>query len=153
MMPQLGETVTEGTITRWMKGVGDQVERDEPLFEVSTDKVDSEVPSPAAGVLTEILVPEGETVEVGVRLAVIGDGDRALPVPTPQPATTTAADSRVPPRRTPSPRRACATPTTSRTSPTGGAGARTGRGEQRRQRRAAAPLADRAPDPGRERHR
>src|SRR5579862_4423054 len=74
MMPQLGETVTEGTITRWMKGVGDNVERDEPLFEVSTDKVDSEVPSPAAGVLTEILVPEGETVEVGVKLAVIGDG-------------------------------------------------------------------------------
>jgi 2-oxoglutarate dehydrogenase E2 component (dihydrolipoamide succinyltransferase) len=77
MMPQLGETVTEGTITRWMKGVGDAVERDEPLFEVSTDKVDSEVPSPAAGVLTEILVPEGETVEVGVRLAVIGDGAAA----------------------------------------------------------------------------
>jgi pyruvate dehydrogenase E2 component (dihydrolipoamide acetyltransferase) len=74
MMPQLGETVTEGTITRWMKAVGDAVERDEPLFEVSTDKVDSEVPSPAAGVLSEILVPEGETVEVGVRLAVIGDG-------------------------------------------------------------------------------
>src|SRR6185437_1553792 len=74
MMPQLGETVTEGTITRWMKGVGDTVERDEPLFEVSTDKVDSEVPSPAAGVLSEILVPEGETVEVGVKLAVIGDG-------------------------------------------------------------------------------
>jgi pyruvate dehydrogenase E2 component (dihydrolipoamide acetyltransferase) len=73
-MPQLGETVTEGTVTRWMKAVGDAVERDEPLFEVSTDKVDSEVPSPAAGVLTEILVPEGETVEVGVRLAVIGDG-------------------------------------------------------------------------------
>ena len=57
MMPQLGETVTEGTITRWMKAVGDAVERDEPLFEVSTDKVDSEVPSPAAGVLSEILVP------------------------------------------------------------------------------------------------
>jgi pyruvate dehydrogenase E2 component (dihydrolipoamide acetyltransferase) len=74
MMPQLGETVTEGTITRWMKAVGDEVERDEPLFEVSTDKVDSEVPSPAAGVLSEILVPEGETVEVGVKLAVIGDG-------------------------------------------------------------------------------
>jgi pyruvate dehydrogenase E2 component (dihydrolipoamide acetyltransferase) len=72
-MPQLGETVTEGTITRWMKAVGDTVTRDEPLFEVSTDKVDSEVPSPAAGVLTEILVPEGETVEVGVRLAVNGD--------------------------------------------------------------------------------
>ena len=73
-MPQLGETVTEGTITRWMKSVGDSVERDEPLYEVSTDKVDSEVPSPAAGVLTEILVPEGETVEVGVTLAVIGEG-------------------------------------------------------------------------------
>ena len=58
-MPQLGETVTEGTITRWMKSVGEQVERDEPLFEVSTDKVDSEVPAPAAGVLSEILVPEG----------------------------------------------------------------------------------------------
>ncbi|HEX3946788.1 MAG TPA: biotin/lipoyl-containing protein, partial [Acidimicrobiales bacterium] len=72
-MPQLGETVTEGTITRWMKGVGDQVERDEPLFEVSTDKVDSEVPAPASGILTEILVQEGDTVEVGARLAVIGD--------------------------------------------------------------------------------
>src|ERR1700677_4243236 len=80
MMPQLGETVTEGTITRWMKGVGDAVERDEPLFEVSTDKVDSEVPSPAAGVLSEILVPEGETVEVGVKLAVIGDGAATAPV-------------------------------------------------------------------------
>ena len=79
MMPQLGETVTEGTITRWMKAVGDAVERDEPLFEVSTDKVDSEVPSPAAGVLSEILVPEGETVEVGVKLAVIGDGAAAAP--------------------------------------------------------------------------
>ncbi len=73
-MPQLGETVTEGTITKWLKQVGDQVAIDEPLFEVSTDKVDSEVPSPVAGVLTEIVVPEGDTVDVGVRLAVIGDG-------------------------------------------------------------------------------
>jgi 2-oxoglutarate dehydrogenase E2 component (dihydrolipoamide succinyltransferase) len=88
MMPQLGETVTEGTITRWMKGVGDSVERDEPLFEVSTDKVDSEVPSPAAGVLSEILVPEGETVEVGVKLAVIGDG---APTAAPDTAAATAA--------------------------------------------------------------
>jgi pyruvate dehydrogenase E2 component (dihydrolipoamide acetyltransferase) len=79
IMPQLGETVTEGTITRWMKAVGDAVERDEPLFEVSTDKVDSEVPSPAAGVLSEIIVPEGETVEVGVKLAVIGDGAGSVP--------------------------------------------------------------------------
>src|SRR5271168_4829374 len=88
-MPQLGETVTEGTITRWMKAVGDAVARDEPLFEVSTDKVDSEVPSPAAGVLREILVPEGETVEVGVRLAVIGaesDARAAAPEAPPAPA-------------------------------------------------------------------
>jgi 2-oxoglutarate dehydrogenase E2 component (dihydrolipoamide succinyltransferase) len=72
-MPQLGETVTEGTITRWAKQVGDQVAEDEVLFEVSTDKVDSEVPSPAAGYLAEILVQEGETADVGAKLAVISD--------------------------------------------------------------------------------
>ena len=72
-MPQLGETVTEGTITRWMKAIGDTVARDEPLFEVSTDKVDSEVPSPAEGVLSAILVEEGDTVDVGVKLAEITD--------------------------------------------------------------------------------
>ena len=64
-LPQLGESVTEGTITRWFKGVGDQVAEDEPLFEVSTDKVDSEVPSPASGYLVEILVPEGVHVALG----------------------------------------------------------------------------------------
>ncbi len=73
-MPQLGETVTEGTITRWAKKVGDAVDEDEVLFEVSTDKVDSEVPSPVAGVLAEILVQEGETADVGAKLAVITDG-------------------------------------------------------------------------------
>ncbi len=73
-MPQLGETVTEGTITRWAKQVGDPIAEDEVLFEVSTDKVDSEVPSPVAGVVAEILVAEGETVDVGTRLAVISDG-------------------------------------------------------------------------------
>ncbi|MDQ3757373.1 MAG: hypothetical protein M3394_05955, partial [Actinomycetota bacterium] len=72
-MPQLGETVTEGTITRWAKQVGDRVEEDEVLFEVSTDKVDSEVPAPTSGFVAEILVPEGETVAVGTRLAVISD--------------------------------------------------------------------------------
>src|SRR5689334_7868608 len=82
-MPQLGETVTEGTITRWLKQVGDAVDVDEPLFEVSTDKVDSEVPSPSAGVLTEILVPEGDTVEVGTRLAVLGDAAAAPAAPAP----------------------------------------------------------------------
>jgi pyruvate dehydrogenase E2 component (dihydrolipoamide acetyltransferase) len=85
-MPQLGETVTEGTITRWFKQVGERVEADEPLFEVSTDKVDSEVPAPASGVLAEILVPEGETVDVGTRLAVVSDSaDGAAPVPAAQP--------------------------------------------------------------------
>jgi pyruvate dehydrogenase E2 component (dihydrolipoamide acetyltransferase) len=76
-MPQLGETVTEGTITKWFKEVGDSVAEDEVLFEVSTDKVDSEVPSPVAGVLQEIKVPEGETVEVGAVIAVVGDGAAA----------------------------------------------------------------------------
>lgn len=72
-MPQLGETVTEGTITRWAKSLGDEVAMDEVLFEVSTDKVDSEVPSPAAGTLTEILVQEGETADVGAVIAKIGE--------------------------------------------------------------------------------
>ena len=71
-LPQLGETVTEGTITRWFKKVGDAVAADEPLFEVSTDKVDTEVPSPVAGTLTEIRVNEGETVSVGTVIAVVG---------------------------------------------------------------------------------
>lgn len=79
-MPQLGETVTEGTITRWLKSVGDPVAEDEVLFEVSTDKVDSEVPSPAAGVLSEILVAEGDTVDVGTRLAVIA-AEGSAPAP------------------------------------------------------------------------
>ncbi len=70
-MPQLGETVTEGTVTKWLKAVGETVARDEPLFEVSTDKVDSEVPSPASGTLAEIRVPEGDTVDVGTVLAVV----------------------------------------------------------------------------------
>jgi pyruvate dehydrogenase E2 component (dihydrolipoamide acetyltransferase) len=90
VMPQLGETVTEGTITRWFKAVGDTVAADEPLFEVSTDKVDSEVPSPVAGVLTEITVPEGETVPVGARLAVIGDAGSAPAAAAPEPEPTVA---------------------------------------------------------------
>ncbi|WP_300014034.1 2-oxoglutarate dehydrogenase, E2 component, dihydrolipoamide succinyltransferase [Pseudonocardia sp.] len=74
-MPALGESVTEGTVTRWLKQEGDHVEVDEPLLEVSTDKVDTEIPSPAAGVLQRIVAAEDETVEVGAELAVIGDGD------------------------------------------------------------------------------
>ena len=85
-MPQLGETVTEGTITKWFKQVGDRVEQDELLFEVSTDKVDSEVSSPASGILAEIRVPEGDTVDVGVVLAVISaSAGVAAPAPSPEP--------------------------------------------------------------------
>ena len=85
IMPALGESVTEGTVTTWLKSVGDTVALDEPLVEVSTDKVDSEVPSPVAGVLLQILVPEDETVEVGTQLALIGDASEA-PQDAPAPA-------------------------------------------------------------------
>lgn len=82
-MPALGESVTEGTVTTWLKNVGDTVAVDEPIVEVSTDKVDSEVPSPVAGVLLEILVPEDETVEVGATIAMIGDASEATSAPAP----------------------------------------------------------------------
>ena len=88
-LPQLGETVTEGTITQWFKSVGDTVTADEPLFEVSTDKVDTEVPSPVSGVLTEIRVQEGDTVDVGTVIAVVGDADGAAPA-APAPAAEPA---------------------------------------------------------------
>ena len=102
-LPQLGETVTEGTITRWFKKIGDTVAADEPLFEVSTDKVDTEVPSPIAGVLTEIRVAEGDTVAVGTVIAVVGDAS-AAPAPTaaapaavaPGSAAETLASAKVP---------------------------------------------------------
>lgn len=90
-MPQLGETVTEGTITRWFKHVGDVVAMDEVLFEVSTDKVDSEVPSPVAGVLTEILAAEGDVVEVGQVLCRVGAAD-AAPAAAPTSPPVTAVD-------------------------------------------------------------
>ena len=77
LMPQMGESIVEGTVTKWLKQIGDKVERDEPLFEITTDKVDSEVPSPEAGVLEEILVQEGETVEINTVVAKIGGGDGA----------------------------------------------------------------------------
>ena len=99
-MPQMGESITEGTIVRWIKKPGDSVDRDEPLFEISTDKVDAEIPSPAAGVLVEITVKEGETVPVGAVVASIGSAAAAVaatarpaaPVPaTPVPATPAPA--------------------------------------------------------------
>ena len=101
LLPSLGESVTEGMVTRWFKSVGDHVDRDEPLYEISTDKVDSEMPSPAAGVLTEILVDEGDTAAVGARLAVIGDVGAAetpaVPPTTPVSAATTAPPEPVEP--------------------------------------------------------
>src|SRR3954452_1716867 len=104
-MPRLGESVTEGTVTRWLKKEGERVEADEPLLEVSTDKVDTEIPSPAAGVVTSIKVQEDETVEVGVELATIdegagGGGEAAAAAPAPEPEPEPAA---VPPPASPMP--------------------------------------------------
>jgi pyruvate dehydrogenase E2 component (dihydrolipoamide acetyltransferase) len=102
LMPQMGESVAEGTIVRWIKKVGDKVDRDEPLFEISTDKVDAEIPSPAAGILSEILAKEGDTVPVNTVVAVIGSGveaaalrpapaKTATPAGRPEPVTSAAA--------------------------------------------------------------
>ena len=109
-LPQLGETVTEGTITRWFKKIGDNVAADEPLFEVSTDKVDTEVPSPVAGVLSEIRVPEGDTVPVGTVIAVVGAAGSA-PAPAPAPAAAPAAPAPAAPAPTPAPAPPVAAPT------------------------------------------
>src|SRR5215472_2938523 len=86
IMPQMGESIFEGTITKWLKKAGERVERDEPLFEISTDKVDSEIPAPASGVVKEILVNEGQTVQINTVVAVIGDGDMKAAEPTTPPA-------------------------------------------------------------------
>ena len=90
-LPALGESVTEGTVTRWLKQVGDRVEVDEPLLEVSTDKVDTEIPSPIAGVIEEILVAEDETAEVGAPLVRIGDGSGSAAEAAPAEAAPAAA--------------------------------------------------------------
>ncbi|MGC1830935.1 MAG: biotin/lipoyl-containing protein, partial [Candidatus Acidiferrales bacterium] len=89
IMPQMGESIFEGTITKWLKKPGDKIERDEPLFEISTDKVDAEIPAPTAGVLKEIKVSEGQTVPVQTVVAVIdaaGASAAAAPSPAPSPA-------------------------------------------------------------------
>src|SRR4051812_29430462 len=87
VMPQMGESIAEGTIVRWIKKVGDKVDRDEPLFEISTDKVDAEIPAPAAGVVTEIRHKEGETVPVNTVVAVIGAASDARPAAPPPPVS------------------------------------------------------------------
>ena len=112
-MPQMGESIAEGTITRWLKQVGDRVERDEPLFEISTDKVDAEIPSPAAGTLTQVLFKEGDTVEVNKVVAYIGEAGEAAAAPAEAPkqeaaaaaapANQAAASAPAPPQPTPAP--------------------------------------------------
>src|SRR5512145_2586630 len=82
IMPQMGESIAEGTVTKWLKKVGEPVNRDEPLFEISTDKVDSEIPAPASGVLSEIRVNEGETVQINTVVGIISEeGAAASPAP------------------------------------------------------------------------
>ena len=95
LMPQMGESITEGTITKWLKKVGDTVQRDEPIFEISTDKVDAEIPSPVAGILSEIKVPEGSTVQINTVVAVIGGaaGKPAAGAPAPAKAAPVAAQA------------------------------------------------------------
>lgn len=98
LMPQMGESITEGTLTKWLKKVGDSVTRDEPIFEISTDKVDAEIPSPAAGILSEIRVQEGQTVTINTVVAVIGGGSSA---PAAAPSAAPAPAPAVPPSATP----------------------------------------------------
>ena len=101
VMPQMGESIFEGTITKWLKKPGDKVQRDEPLFEISTDKVDAEIPAPASGILQEIKVAEGNTVQVNTVVGVIGDGSGAsasAPAQAAVPASTPAAPVPVPVR-------------------------------------------------------
>src|SRR5271163_2271450 len=103
VMPQMGESIVEGTLTKWLKKPGDKVERDEPLFEISTDKVDTEIPSPAAGTLGELLVKEGETVSVGTIVARIGDGAAAAAPPPPAATPAPVIEAPAPPPPAPAP--------------------------------------------------
>ena len=115
VMPQMGESIFEGTITRWLKKPGDKVERDEPLFEISTDKVDAEIPSPSAGVLKEIKIPEGQTVPIQTVVAVI-DGAGAAAASAPAPATT-PAPAKAPAAPAPAPQPVAAKPATAAPAP------------------------------------
>src|SRR5271170_825297 len=102
VMPQMGESIVEGTLTKWLKKAGDHVERDEPLFEISTDKVDTEIPSPAAGTLAEVMVEEGKTVGINTIVARIDEGGaaaqpaKAEPAAKPEPAAAAAPPPPVP---------------------------------------------------------
>src|SRR5579872_3693220 len=111
VMPQMGESIVEGTITKWLKKPGDKIQRDEPLFEISTDKVDAEIPAPASGVLQEIKVTEGTTVEVNTVVGTIasdGEGAAVKPAPEKKPASApapakTQAPTPAPPKAAPAP--------------------------------------------------
>lgn len=109
VMPQMGESIAEGTITKWLKKVGERVERDEPLFEISTDKVDAEIPSPAAGTLTEVRFKEGDTVEVNTVVAVL-DGDQAAATAAAAPKAEAPAPAPPPEQTAPPPPPASAPP-------------------------------------------
>ena len=93
IMPQMGESIFEGTITKWLKSKGDQIQRDEPLFEISTDKIDSEIPAPAAGTLKEIIIPEGATVEINTVVALIADSEDQSPAVEDEPADEASPDT------------------------------------------------------------
>ena len=108
-LPALGESVVEGTVSRWLVKEGDAVTRDQPLVEVTTDKVDAEIPSPSAGVVVKILVPEGETVDVGAVLAQI-DSDAEAAAGAPAPAAKAAAAAEAPAAETPTAEPAAAKP-------------------------------------------
>src|SRR5438034_226566 len=110
VMPQMGVSVSEGTITKWLKREGENIEADEPLLEISTDKVDTEVPSPASGTVTQILVQEGETVDVGTKLAVIGGEAGGAPAAAPAPAAQPAPAEPPAPAEQPAPPEAPAEP-------------------------------------------
>ena len=152
-LPALGESVTEGTVTRWLKQVGDEVAVDEALLEVSTDKVDTEIPSPVAGTLLEIKADEDETVEVGGLLAVIGDKDESSggsddggsPTrtrATRRPRRTATTPPRLTRNRPPSPTRAASRPTmTQATRATRGDASPADSGEPRRPSRPPRPAA------------
>ncbi|OPX14714.1 biotin/lipoyl-containing protein, partial [Gordonia sp. i37] len=121
LMPELGESVTEGTVTNWLKAVGDEVAADEPLLEVSTDKVDTEIPSPVAGTLLEILAQEDDVIEVGGKLAVIGDasaaGSKPEPEPEPEPQPEPAKSEPEPAKSEPEPAKSEEAPATSEPEP------------------------------------
>ena len=106
IMPQMGESIFEGTITKWLKKPGDTVQRDEPLFEISTDKVDAEIPSPASGVLTEVKIAEGNTVQINTVVGVIGEANGQAPAPA---SATPAAAAPPSPTNSPAPAAAAET--------------------------------------------